>query len=102
MLSHLIKRAASACHAEPEPRLHVGSGSRDGRSVFFVSDNGPGLDPADSERLFRPIDRSGAHDDTVDIGIVSARRIAERHGGELLVDSTPGGGTTYFFTLTPD
>jgi signal transduction histidine kinase len=102
LLSHLMKRAAGACHAEPEPLVHVGSGSRDGRPVFFVSDNGPGMDAAESERLFRPFDRGKAQEDTVDIGIVSARRIAERHGGELFVESAPGRGTTYFFTLTTD
>ena len=102
MLGHLIKRAASACLAEPEPLVHVGSGSRDGRSVFFVRDNGPGMDAAESERLFRPFDRGKTQEDTVDIGIVSARRIAERHGGELFVESAPGDGTTYFFTLATD
>jgi hypothetical protein len=56
----------------------------------------------DAERLFRPFDRGKAQEDTVDIGIVSARRIAERHGGELFVESAPGRGTTYFFTLTTD
>ena len=35
----------------------------------------------------------------MDIGIVSARRIVERHGGELIVDSLPGKGTTIFFFL---
>ncbi|HEY6967420.1 MAG TPA: HAMP domain-containing sensor histidine kinase [Burkholderiales bacterium] len=100
LLGHLIKRAAGACLAEPDPGVHVGSGSREGRSVFFVTDNGPGMDDAACERLFRPFERAGAQEDTVDIGIVSARRTAERHGGELFVESAPGHGTAYFFTLS--
>ena len=99
LLGHLIKRAASACLGEPDALVHFGSGSREGRAVFFVSDNGPGMDEAACERLFRPFERAGAQEDTVDIGIVSARRIAERHGGELFVESAPGRGTAFFFTL---
>jgi len=102
LLGHLLKRAAIACQAEPEPQVHVGSGSRDGRPVFFVTDNGPALDEAAREHLFRPFSRVARPEDTVDIGIVSSRRIAERHGGELFVESDPGSGTTYFFTLAPD
>ena len=100
LLRHLIKRAARACRPEPGPRVHFGSGSLNGRAGFFVRDNGPGMDAARRAKLFRPFERTDAQDDTVDIGIVSARRIAERHGGELFVESTPGKGTTFFFTLS--
>ncbi len=99
LLRHLVKRAAHACRAEPGPRVHLGSGSLDGRAGFFIHDNGPGMDAARREKLFRPFDRNDAQDDTVDIGIVSARRIVERHGGELIIDSLPGKGTTIFFFL---
>jgi signal transduction histidine kinase len=99
LLHHLIKRAAAACERESEPVVHVGAGSREGRPVFFVRDNGPGMDEAGRARLFRSFDMA-ARDDTVDIGIVSARRIAERHGGELFVESALGRGTTFFFTLS--
>lgn len=99
LLRHLVRRAARACKSEPQPLVHVGSGSREGRAVFYVRDNGPGMDGAQRDKLFRPIERGAAEHDTVDIGIVSARRIAERHGGELTVESAPGSGTTYFFSL---
>jgi signal transduction histidine kinase len=100
LLRHLLKRSASACQREPEPQVHVGTGSREGRRVYFVLDNGPGLDEAQLAKLFRPFARSGSEDDTVDIGIVSARRIVEGHGGELHVDTAPGRGTMYYFTLS--
>lgn len=99
LLRHLVKRAAASCQAEPEARVHVGSGSSDGKAVFFVGDNGPGMDEARRQKLFRPFGRGQGEDDTVDIGIVSARRIAEQHGGELSVESAPGKGTRYVFTL---
>lgn len=99
LLRHLIKRAANACRSEPEPLVHVGSGSHEGEAVFFVADNGPGMDAARRDQLFRPFERGQAEDNTVDIGIVSARRIVERHGGRLIVESAPGKGTTFFFSL---
>ena len=100
LLRHLLKRAARGCKSEPEPIVHFGGGSHEGRAVFFVRDNGPGIKFAQREKLFRPFDRSsGTQDDTVDIGIVSARRIVERHGGELTMESLPGEGTTIFFSL---
>jgi signal transduction histidine kinase len=102
LFGHLLKRAAIACQAEPEPIVRIGSGSRDGRALYYVSDNGPALDEKAREHLFRPFSRTARPEDTVDIGIVSSRRIAERHGGELFVESEPGRGTTYFFTLAPD
>jgi signal transduction histidine kinase len=101
LLRHLIKRAARACQAERDPLVHVGGGSHDGHAVFFVSDNGPGMDAARHEQLFRPFERGRTEDDTVDIGIVSARRIVERHGGELAVESAPDRGTTFYFSLPP-
>jgi len=99
LLRHLVKRAATACKDEPRPLVHVGGGSRGGEAVFFVRDNGPGMDDAQRERLFSPSERGAADDNTVDIGIVSARRIVERHGGELQVESVPGQGATYSFSL---
>ena len=101
LLRHLVKRAARGCQAEREPLVHVGGGSHEGQAVFFVSDNGPGMDAAQREKLFRPFERGQAEDDTVDIGIVSARRIVERHGGELAVESAPDRGTTFYFSLPP-
>jgi len=98
LLRHLLERAAKACQSEPEPLVRLGGGSRHGKAVFFVHDNGPRME-IPQEKPFRPFERNGAQDDAVDIGIVSARRIVERHGGELEIESAPGTGTMYFFTL---
>jgi signal transduction histidine kinase len=101
LLHHLMKSAAVACQSEPNALVHVGSATLEGRPVYFVRDNGPGMDQAQCDRMFRPFERSSP-DDTVDIGIVSARRIAERHGGELFADSAPGRGTTFYFRFSSD
>jgi signal transduction histidine kinase len=105
LLHHLMKRAAVACQSEPNALVHVGSATLEGRLVYFVRDNGPGMDQAQCESMFRSFERGNPRngpDDTVDIGLVSARRIAERHGGELFVQSAPGRGTTFFFSFAAD
>lgn len=89
LLRGLLGRAARACSGETEPLVHVGSGSLEGRAMFFVHDNGSAKDGA------RPL---GVRD-SVEIGIASAQGIVERHGGELVVDARPGRGTTVYFSL---
>ena len=96
LLRRLLERAARACRAEPEPRVQVGGGSLDGQPVFFVRDNGPGMDAAQRALLFQPFGQAAGEFDTA---AVCTRRIAERHGGELEIDSAPGKGTTVFFSL---
>jgi signal transduction histidine kinase len=105
LLHLLMKRAAGACQSEPGALVHVGRATKAGRPVYFVRDNGPGMSQEQCDSLFRPFDRGNPRnsaDDTVDTGIVSARRIAERHGGELYAESAPGRGTAFFFSFAPD
>jgi signal transduction histidine kinase len=64
-----------------------------------VSDQGPGIPPAEQERIFEPglrlgVDRSGSG-----LGLTLARAIAVAHGGELTVASSPGEGSTFTLTL---
>ena len=96
LLHRLAARAARACLGEPEPLVHVGAASRDGRLRFFVSDNGQALSAARLAQLVQPFGHSHAKPD---IAVACARLIAECHGGDLAVDSAPGKGTTVYFSL---
>lgn len=70
---------------------------------FYVKDNGPGITPANQERIFRIFETSG----TVDrygkkghgIGLATVKKIVEQQGGDLHVKSAPGSGSCFFFTL---
>lgn len=91
-------------HAESPPTVQVTAenhrlaGDEGTECVFSVSDDGPGI-PTDRTdevfELFAGSDRS----DSTGLGLAICRRVVERHGGDIWVESTPGEGTTFSFTL---
>ncbi len=87
---------------EEEPQVHV-SATRDGAVWrFSVRDNGIGIDPAQAERIFKPFARLGSSKDGTGIGLAICQRIVEHHGGRIWVDSEPGAGSTFHFTIPGD
>ena len=66
-----------------------------------VTDNGHGFDPSAAERIFEPFQRLGAapNDEGSGIGLATARRIVERHGGEITATGRPGEGAVFEFSL---
>ncbi|MBN3852784.1 MULTISPECIES: sensor histidine kinase [unclassified Paraburkholderia] len=70
--------------------------------TYYVRDNGIGIPAAYLPKLFRAFQRlHGGQSDGQGTGLALARRIAERHGGQMWVESTEGAGSTFFVTL-PD
>ena len=82
------------------PRIHI-SAERDGaRWLLSVRDEGVGIDSPDADRIFEAFHAlDGPNESGSGIGLALCKRIAERHGGDICVDSSPAEGTTFSFTL---
>ncbi|HMB49638.1 MAG TPA: PAS domain S-box protein, partial [Natronoarchaeum rubrum] len=83
------------------PTVHVDA-ERDGEEwVISVGDEGIGIDPEHVDRVFEVFNRLHTREehDGTGIGLALCRRIVERHGGDIWVESTPGEGSTFYFSV---
>ena len=94
---------ANALKYNDNPEKRVEIGYRDGSPpVFHVRDNGIGITPEHLEDIFQIFRRLHSRDEYgggTGAGLTIARRTVERHGGRMWVESTPGKGSTFYFTL---
>ena len=101
VLHHLIRNAIGYC-ATPSPRVHISSRREDSEWVFSVRDNGPGIAPALQGRLFGVFRRlHGKEYPGNGLGLAFCKRAIEWHGGRMWMESAPGTGATFYFTLPP-
>jgi signal transduction histidine kinase len=83
------------------PQIHFGCEEKPTEYVFFVRDKGIGIDPAQRERIFEAFVRlnPGGEYPGTGIGLSICKKIVERHGGRIWVESAPGEGSVFYFTI---
>ncbi|RLA13133.1 MAG: histidine kinase, partial [Gammaproteobacteria bacterium] len=98
LYQNLIDNALKFAGADTTPLIQVGWDQE--KEFFFVEDNGPGIAPHYHSRIFGLFDQIDAKQDGSGIGLATAKRIVESHGGEMWVDSSSSlGGAKFCFTL---
>jgi light-regulated signal transduction histidine kinase (bacteriophytochrome) len=101
VFQNLVGNAVKFRRPDAAPRIHVSAQLR-GRDVLFsIGDNGIGIDPQYSDRVFVIFQRlhTRAEYPGTGIGLSVCKKVIERHGGRIWFDSEPGRGTTFWFTL---
>ncbi|MFN8574230.1 MAG: PAS domain S-box protein [Gemmatimonadaceae bacterium] len=104
LIQNLLSNALKFRSADRAPVIHLSAERMGSTWRFAVSDNGIGIAPEHSERVFQLFQRlhSVAEYPGSGIGLALARRIVERHHGRIWFESRPGEGTTFYFTLPAD
>ena len=100
LFQNLIGNAIKYRKVNEAPRITISAEPLRGGCLLSVQDNGQGIDPKYSERIFQPLKRlHGKEVPGCGIGLAICKRIVERHGGRIWVESEPDRGAKFCFTM---
>ena len=100
-LSNLFENAWKFTAKTTDASIEFGTRDQDGRTVYYLRDNGAGFDPKYTDRMFWPFHRLHTEHDFEGsgIGLAIVERIIQRHGGKIQAEGEAGKGATFYFTL---
>jgi len=97
---NLLGNALSFMGGQKKPHIEIGCETGNGEQVFFVRDNGIGIEPQYQTKIFRLFNKLDAKSKGTGVGLALCKKIIEAEGGRIWVESEGRGkGTTFFFTL---
>jgi signal transduction histidine kinase len=100
IFQNLIDNAVKFMGNQKEPRIEIGVESRDAETVFFVRDNGDGIDPRYHEKVFALFEKLNPKIEGTGMGLALVKRIVELYDGRIWVESKgTGQGACFYFTL---
>jgi PAS domain S-box-containing protein len=101
VIQNLVDNAAKFTKGRPAPLIKIGTEGthKNGSPIFFVSDNGIGIASQYHEKIFGLFDKLDPTVEGTGVGLTLVKRIIEVHGGTIWLESQPGVGTTFYFTL---
>jgi PAS domain S-box-containing protein len=99
VLVNLVENGIKYVGDRPDPRIEVGWRNDGEEVVFFVRDNGIGIDPGQQNKVFELFYKADPDGEGAGAGLAIVKRIVEVHGGRIWIESVEGEGSTFCFTL---
>lgn len=98
LFQNLLSNAIRYCD-KAQGLIEIDWTQNDQTFTFWVRDNGIGIEEEYHDKVFKIFQSLNKHKDSTGIGLSIVKKIVEMHGGDIWLDSTPGEGTTFYFTL---
>lgn len=99
VIQNLIDNAVKFMGKQPSPHIEIGSINKNDEIIFFIKDNGIGIDSSHHERIFGLFNKLDSDSEGTGVGLALVKRTIEVNGGKIWVESQEGQGSTFNFTL---